>query len=51
MATADTLQGEPGAAQRTVLANCLGGILGTAWRKSAMIAEKRAEHQLVAPDQ
>jgi len=50
MAASNAFDGQPATAQRTVFPDGFGSILGTTWRKSAMIPQKGAQHQLVSPD-
>jgi hypothetical protein len=50
MAARYAFDGQPATAQGTVFPDGFGSILGATWRKSAMIPQKWAQHQLVSPD-
>jgi hypothetical protein len=50
LAAGYAFDGQPATSQRTVFPDGFGSILGTTWRKPAMITQKGAQHQLVSPD-
>jgi len=50
IAGSDTLQGEPAALERAVLANGLDAIVGTGGRIAARAPDKRRKGHLVEPD-
>lgn len=51
MTARQTPEGEPATLAGPITGNCLGGILGATWMETAVVPQKRADHQLVAPKQ
>jgi hypothetical protein len=47
MASCQSLGREDTAFQGTVLSNCLGSVVRTAWKKAAILSQKRADAQFV----